>query len=222
MLNFKTLPLFCCKTCIVFVLSIMRASSRSLVSPVMRRTVISAAVLAIAIILLAPNIIITNAQQQQQQQPLTSQPSPVQVTRNGTTTLFQSTTDGIRLNVPEGWMIDDVNNTGSTFSEESRQGYGILAQLCPQGEQQQQQQRVALSKNISSSGGGGNTVHCQESGGDIIHIVRYPDLNARLQAAANNITTTTTTNKNNNMTIANVLSYHMQKLQQVGYRTIEI
>jgi plastocyanin len=112
-----------------------------------------------------------------------------------------------------------VNNTGSTFSEESRQGYGILAQLCPQGEQQQQQQqRAALSNNISS--GGGNTVRCQESGGDIIHIVRYPDLDARLQAAANNITTTTT--NNNNMTIDNILLYHMQKLQQVGYRNIEI
>jgi plastocyanin len=118
--------------------------------------------------------------------------------------------------MPEGWIIHDVNNTGSTFSEESRQGYGILAQLCPQGEQQQQ--RAALSNNISS--GGGNTVRCQESGGDIIHIVRYPDLDARLQAAANNITTTTT--NNNNMTIDNILLYHMQKLQQVGYRNIEI
>src|SRR5919108_5454193 len=186
MLNFKTLPLFCCKTCIVFVLSIMRASSRSLVSPVMRRTVISAAVLAIAIILLAPNIIITNAQQQQQQQPLTSQPSPVQVTRNGTTTLFQSTTDGIRLNVPEGWMIDDVNNTGSTFSEESRQGYGILAQLCPQGEQQQQQeQQLTAPSNISRSR---DTVRCQGTEGDIIHIVRYPDLDTRLQEVSSNIT----------------------------------
>src|SRR5919108_3773171 len=218
MLNFKTLPLFCCKTCIVFVLSIMRASSRSLVLPVMRRTVISASVLAIAIILLAPNITITNAQQQQQQ-PLISQPSPVQVTQNGTTTLFQSTTDGIRLNVPEGWIIQDVNNTGSMFSEESRQGYGILAQLCPQEllQQQQEQQRTALSNNISGSGGG-NTVHCQGSGGDIIHIVRYPDLDARLKAA-NNITTTT---NNNNMTIDNILLYHMQKLEQVGYRNIEI
>jgi PKD repeat protein len=180
----------------------------------MRRTVISAAVLAIAIILLAPNITITNAQQQQQ--PLISQPPPVQVTQNGTTTFFQSTTDGIRLNVPEGWIIDDVNNTGSMFSEESRQGYGILAQLCPQGEQQQQQQqRAALSNNISSSGGG-NTVRCQESGGDIIHIVRYPDLDVRLQEVSSNITV------HNNMTIDNILFYHMQKLQQVGYRNIEI
>ena len=195
----------------MFVLGIMRVSSRSLVLPVMRRTVTSAAVLAIAIILLVSNITITNAQQ-----PLISQPSPAQVTQNGATTLFQSTTDGIRLNVPEGWIIDDVNNTGSTFSEESRQGYGILAQLCPQEllQQQQEQQRTALS-NISRSR---DTVRCQESGGDIIHIVRYPDLDARLQAA-NNITTTT---NNNNMTIDNILLYHMQKLEQVGYRNIEI
>src|SRR5215208_5334469 len=159
----------------------------------------------------------TGGRDAQQQQPLISQ-SPTAVSQNGTR-LFESTEDSFRLQMPEGWIIHDVNNTGSTFSEESRQGYGKLAQLCPQGEQQQQQQqRAALSNNISS--GGGNTVRCQESGGDIIHIVRYPDLDARLQAAANNITTTTT--NNNNMTIDNILLYHMQKLQQVGYRNIEI
>ena len=59
------------------------------------------------------------------------------MTQNGTT-LFQSTEDGIRLNVPEGWVIHDVNNTGSTLSEESTQGYGILAQLCTEEEEQQQ------------------------------------------------------------------------------------
>jgi PKD repeat protein len=159
----------------------------------------------------------TGGRDAQQQQPLISQ-SPTAVSQNGTR-LFESIEDSFRLQMPEGWIIHDVNNTGSMFLEESRQGYGILAQLCPQGEQQQQQQqRAALSNNISS--GGGNTVRCQESGGDIIHIVRYPDLDARLQAAANNITTTTT--NNNNMTIDNILLYHMQKLQQVGYRNIEI
>jgi PKD repeat protein len=164
------------------------------------------AVVAIAIILLAPNITITNAQQQ----PSTIIQPPAQVTQNGTTRVFQSTTDGIKLNVPEGWVINDVNNTGSTFSEESRQGYGILAQLCPQ-----EQEQAALS-NVTS--GGGSTVRCQGTEGDIIHIVRYPDLDTRLQAA-NNITTTT---NNNNMTIDNILSYHMQKLEQVGYRGMEI
>ena len=93
---------------------------------------LTATVVAIAIILLTTNIPITNAQQpQQQQQPLSSQPA---VTQNGTT-LFQSTEDGIRLNVPEGWVIHDVNNTGSTLSEESTQGYGILAQLCTEEEE---------------------------------------------------------------------------------------
>ena len=211
MLNFKTVSLFCCKTCIVFVLGIMRVSSRSLVLPVMRRTISSAAVLVIIIILLAPNITITNAQQQQ---PLINRPSTA-VSQNGTR-LFESTEDSFRLQVPEGWIIHDVNNTGSMFLEESRQGYGILAQLCPQ--EQQQQQRAALSNNVSrGGGGGGDTVRCQGSEGDIIHIVRYPDLDARLQAA-NNITTT----NNNNRTIDNILLYHMQKLGQVGYRNIEI
>src|SRR5215204_4731745 len=190
----------------------MTVSSRLLVSPVKAIALTAAVVVAIAIILLAPNITITNAQQQQQ--PLISQPPAV--TQNGTT-LFQSTEDSFRLQVPEGWIIHDVNNTGSTLSEESRQGYGILAQLCPQGEEQGGQ-GAALANNVSGSAGGGNTVHCQGSEGDIIHIVRYPDLNARLQAA-NNITTTTT---NNNITIDNILLYHMQKLEEVGYRNITI
>ena len=171
-------------------------------------------VVAIAIILLTANIPITNAQQQQQQ-PLTSQPA---VTQNGTT-LFQSTEDGIRLNVPEGWVIHDVNNTGSVLSEESTQGYGILAQLCSQEEEQQQgaTTTAAARSNVSGSG---DTTSCQGPEGDIIHIVRYLDLDTRLQGS-NNVTTNTTTN-NTNMTIDNILSYHLQKLQEVGYSGIEI
>jgi PKD repeat protein len=171
----------------------------------------SAVVFAIAIILLPSSITIINAQQQQQP-PTISQP-PVQVTQEGATTLFQSTTDGIRLNVPEGWVIQDVNNTGSTRSEESRQGYGILAQLCPQELQQQQEQQGAALSNVSRSS---NTARCQGSEGDIIHIVRYPDLDVRLQGVPSNITA------HNNMTIDNILLYHMQKLEEVGYSKIQI
>jgi len=194
----------------------MRASSRLLISPAMT-IALTATVVAIAIILLAANIPITNAQQQQQQ-PLSSQPA---VTQNGTT-LFQSTEDGIRLNVPEGWVIHDVNNTGSTLSEESTQGYGILAQLCTEEEEQQQgataTTTAAARSNVSGSG---DTTSCQGPEGDIIHIIRYPDLDTRLQGS-NNVTTTTNTTNNNNMTIDNVLSYHLQKLQEVGYSGIEI
>jgi PKD repeat protein len=181
----------------------MKVSSWLLVSPAMTKAVTAAAIAII--LLLAVNITITNAQQQS----LTNQPAGIQ----NRTTLFQNTEDGIRLNVPEGWVIHDVNNTGSTLlEEESTQGYGILAQLCPQEEQQQQQ--AALS-NFSGSN---DTASCQGSEGDIIHIVRYPDLDTRLQAT-NNVTTTT---NNNNMTIDNILLYHMQKLQEVGYSGIEI
>jgi PKD repeat protein len=199
--------------CHLYCTHIMRVSSRLLVSQAMTKelTAVAVAAVAIAIILLAANITITNAQQQQ----LTNQPAVIQ---NGTTTAFQSTEDGIRLNVPEGWVIHDVNNTGSALLEESTQGYGILAQLCPQEEQQQQQQEVA-SSNVSGSN---DASSCQGSEGDIIHMVRYPDLDTRLQAANNVTTTTPATNNNNMTTIDNILSYHMQKLQEVGYSGIEI
>ena len=208
--NAKRNPYFALKP--VFCSQHHESVSQSLVSPAMTIGLTLAVVVAIAIILFAANITIINAQQ------LTNRPS---VTQNGTR-LFEGTEDSFRLQVPEGWIIHDVNNTGSTFSEESTQGYGILAQLCPQEEGQGQGQAAAAaapSNNVNgSSGGGGDTVSCQGSEGDIIHIVRYPDLDTRLQVP-NNITTTTT---NNNITIDNILLYHMQKLEEVGYRNITI
>ena len=157
------------------------------------------AVVAIAIIFFAANVTIINAQQ------MTNQPS---VSQNGTT-FFQSTDDSFKLQVPDGWIINDVNNTGSTLSNESMQGYAILAQLCPHEEEQE----AALS-NVSSRGD--TATSCQGSEGEIMHIVRYPDLDIRLQVP-NNITT-----NNGNLTIDNILSYHMQKLQEVGYHNITI
>ena len=186
----------------------MRVSSRSLVSPAMTIGISLVAVLAIAIILLAPNITITNAQQQE---PLISRP-PTAVSQNGTR-LVEDAEDSFRLQVPEGWIIHDVNNTGSILSKESTQGYGILAQLCPQ--EQQQQQRAALPNAGGNSSRTFNS--CDQSENDIIHIVRYPDLDNRLQVGNNG-----TTANNNNMTIDNILLYHMQKLGEVGYRGIEI
>ena len=186
----------------------MRVSSRSLVSPATTIGINLVAVLAIAIILLAPNITITNAQQQE---PLISRP-PTAVSQNGTR-LVEDAEDSFRLQVPEGWIIHDVNNTGSILSEESTQGYGILAQLCPQ--EQQQQQRAALPNAGGNSSRTFNS--CDQSENDIIHIVRYPDLDNRLQVGNNG-----TTANNNNMTIDNILLYHMQKLGEVGYRGIEI
>src|SRR5215212_3097447 len=180
--------------------------------------------IAVAVILLASNFTIINAQQQQQQQSLTSQSGEIE---NGTTTTttFQSTNDSFSIQVPQGWVIQDLNNTGSALLEESTRGYGLLAQLCPEEQQQQQQQQqVAPPTNASggtttnSSSDGGGTSNCQGTQ-EVIYIIRYPDLDTRIQAASN-VTAAATTN--NNMTTDNVLSYHLQKLQEVGYRSIQI
>jgi PKD repeat protein len=177
----------------------MRVSSRLLLSPAMAIALIAA---AIAIILLATNITITNAQQQLP----TSQSA---VTQNPT--LFQSTKDSFRVLVPEGWVIQNVDNTGFALLSEVLQGYGILAQLCPQEEQQQ-----AALTNVGS--GGTYRSSCQQAREELIHIIRYPNLGARLGIASDDIFTII-----NRDTIPNaILAYHMQKLQEVGYRDIQI
>jgi hypothetical protein len=173
----------------------------------------TALTVAIAVILLTSNFTLINAQQQAQQ--LTAQPRVVENGATTAATTFQSTNDSFRVHVPDGWLIQDVNNSGSALLEEGTKGYGILAQLCPEKEQQQQALPIASgntsngSSNISESNNS-----CRGSQEEVIHIVRYPDLDTRL--LANNVTS------NDNMTAENVLSYHLQKLQEVGYRDIQI
>src|SRR5215203_5031418 len=125
------------------------------------------------------------------------------------TTFFQSTDDGFRVQVPDGWIIDDVDNTGSTLSEESTQGYAMLALLCLEEEQQEQ-------PTVPSVGGSDDTSSsCEGSENDVIFIVRYHDLDDALQVESNVTTTNMTTSDN-------ILLYNIQKLQEVGYRDIEI
>jgi hypothetical protein len=128
------------------------------------------------------------------------------------TTFFQSTDDGFRVQVPDGWIIDDVDNTGSTLSEDSTQDYAMLAQLCPEEEQQEQ-------PTVPNVGSSDDTSNCEGSENDVIFIVRYHDLDDALQVR-NNVTTT---NNNTSMTTSdNILLYNIQKLKEVGYRDIGI
>jgi hypothetical protein len=193
-------------------MGIMRVVSPLLVSRSSTARGLTVTAIAIAVILLASNFTIINAQQS-----LTSQPGEIE---NGTTTAtvpttFQSTTDSFGVHVPEGWVIQDLNNTGSVLLEETRQGYGILAQLCPEDQQQQQQQPGVATASTNASGSiSDNTLSCDPSENDVIHIIRYPDLDTRL--LANNVTF------DDNMTTDNILSYHLQKLQEVGYRSMRI
>ena len=167
----------------------------------------------IMVILLGANVTITNAQQQQQepQQLSTSQPtttsSGTQNATIATTTLFESAKDSFRVQLPEGWVIQDVNNTGFNLAAEVLQGYGVLAQLCPQEQGQEgQQQQQGAPTNVNSS--------CQQQAQEeIIHILRYPNLDNRLGIAIDDI---------NDMISDSILEYQIQKLQEVGYRDINI
>ena len=127
-----------------------------------------------------------------------------------TTTPFQSIDDGFRFHVPHGWIIQDVYNAGSTLSEDATRGYVLLAQLCPDEEEQQQ---GPPSPNV---GGDGEIFNCQPSQNHVIHIVRYHDLASAFQSGNNAAFT------NNNVTNDTILLHHLQKLQEVGYRDIEI
>src|ERR671939_469778 len=65
--------------------------------------------IVLAVVILASNFTIINAQQS-----LTNQPGEIE---NGTTaatvptTTFQSTNDSFSIQVPQGWVIQDRNNT---------------------------------------------------------------------------------------------------------------
>src|SRR5215212_1524174 len=178
----------------------MGLSYGSLDSPALK---IALASVAIAIILLAANVTMANAQQQ-----LTSQQAAI--TQNPT--LFQSARDSFRVQVPQGWVIHDVKNSGFILAAEVLEGYGILAQLCPEGQQAQQ----AAFSNVSS--GGANNGSCQQAREELVHVIRYPNLGARLGLTSDDIFAII-----NRDTIPNaILTYQIQKLQEAGYRNIQI
>jgi PKD repeat protein len=179
----------------------MRISARLLVST---STAIVLTTAAIIVILFATNLpTIANAQQQQLPSNQTA------AIENGT--LFQSTMDNFRVQLPEGWIIQDVNNTGSTLEAEVLQGYGVLAELCPQEQQQ-------ATPDVDGNASGSSTFSsiCQVSEGNIIHILRYPDLSTAVGFTSNDAIS------DYNNTVNAILLYQIQKLQEVGYRDIQI
>jgi hypothetical protein len=171
------------------------------VFPVSETTkMLTATAIAIAVILLGSNFTVISAQQQQQL--LTTGPGEIEnTTTAGAATLFQSTDDSFRIQVPGGWIANDINNTGSASSEETRLGYGLLAQLCSQEEQgagAPSPDAASAANNATSSNS------CQGAQEEVVHVIRYPDLDTRMQPTSN------------------LTQYHLQKLDEVGYRNIQI
>src|SRR5215216_3211489 len=181
-----------------------------------------ATVVAIAIVFLTPNFtIITNAQQQHQQSlPTSSQsslppPSSAVTQSSGSSPTLLNKKDSFRVQLPERWVIQDINNTGFTLAAEAVQGYGILAELCPQQDEQ------SLSSNASGSSSSNRYIgSCQHAGQEVIHIIRYPNLGARPGIPSDEDTFSIINNRD---TLPNaVLAYHFQKLSEVGYRDFKI
>src|SRR5688572_3023592 len=114
---------------------------------------------------------------------LTSQPEDFGIGTTGSAaTVFQSANGSFSIQVPEGWTAYDITNSASALSEETGLGYGLIAQLCSQEEQQQGAEEFS---NNASRGIPNNS--CQGAQEEVVHIVRYPDLDTRL-LANNNIT----------------------------------
>src|SRR5919109_3144174 len=195
----------------ILLLDIMTVSLGLFVSPA---NAIALAAAAVAIIFLASNFTITTNAQQQLPTATTQSPS---VTHGP---MLLNKKDSFRVQLPEGWVIQDINNTGFTLAAEVVQGYGVLAELCPQGHEQGQ----AVLRNVgrSSSSNDSNTYigSCQQAGEEVIHILRYPNLGAKLGITSDDEDIFTIINRD---TIPNaILDYHIQKLKEVGYRDIQI
>jgi hypothetical protein len=108
------------------------------------------ATIVVLVLLFGPNIGIASAQQQQQQ--LTSIPAVIQ---NGT---FQSAADGFRLQVPYGWVVQDIDNLHlPNFRVTNEAGFFILAIICPQ--QEAVQGTAAEMYNCEQSGSSVEILH---------------------------------------------------------------
>ncbi len=144
-------------------------------------------VLTISIFLLG-NIPVMNAQV------LSNQP----VTPEERDSTFQSMTDSFSMEIPDGWLLQDVYNTDTdTLLDEMMQGSRLLAQLCPE------EQAVADIEG---------TYSCEESN-ESVYIQRYPNLADEPEFASI---------LNSDITNEDLLDYHIVKLQKLGYSEISI
>lgn len=159
---------------------------------------------------LPSNIAIIHAQEQGDRQ-VSRQPSTIEII-----TTAESTTDNFRLRVPQGWVIQDVNNTGAALVSEVLEGFGILAQLCPEQQQQAASPNEGTNTSSSSSATISGNNSCRDAQEEVIHIVRYPNLGAKLGFDSEDIIT------NEDITTDAILAYQMQKLQEAGYRNLRI
>jgi hypothetical protein len=98
-------------------------SHSSAVEMMMTTMIVLTAIATVVVLLSDPNAKIANAQE------LTSIPAVIQ---NGT---FQNTEDGFRMQVPDDWVVQDIDNLHlPNFRVANEAGFLIQAIICPQQE----------------------------------------------------------------------------------------
>lgn len=111
------------------------------------------------------------------------------------TTIFQSTVDGIRMGVPDGWVVEDLNNTDSSL-QQSEQSYGAvsLVELCPQ---------ILATPQI------GGTYLCPDAqeGLDSVSVWRFADLKSRPEFAG-------LVQRNQSITTTDLVAFYFLFLEQ--------
>src|SRR5215212_1237338 len=145
-------------------LGVMRIFSPLMASSSATAAGLTVTAIAFTAILLVSNVTIIYAQQE-----LASRPSAIENGRAAKTPV-QSKIDSFGLQVPQGWEIHDVNNTGLMLGVEVLQGYGVLAQLCPMEEEQQGAAVPPASGNTSTGSSKSNNNSCRVAQDEVIHI----------------------------------------------------
>jgi hypothetical protein len=113
--------------------------------------------------------------------------------------IFQNKEDGFRMRVPDGWVVQDVNNTHyGNFYAELESGFGILALICP------------VEQAVPDIRGGHN---CEQAN-DTVYIFRYFNLGERPEFAS--------IDDSPNITTDDFLTFTIQELQNGNVSNVRI
>jgi hypothetical protein len=110
-------------------------------------------------------------------------------------TMFQSDVDGIRVGVPDGWVVEDMNNTDpGLLQAEQSYGAGVLVEICPQNQSTPQI---------------GGTYLCPEAqeGLDSVSVWRFADLKSRPEFAG-------VVQQNQSITTTDLVAFYFLFLEQ--------
>ena len=159
-------------------------------SPPLLVLLVTAIGLAAITVVVFANAEVANAQQQEED---------ITIMSEGTTT-FENIDDGFRVQVPNGWVIEDIDNTNLTLRRaEAELGYALIANICPQ------EQALSVIDD--------DTYECEQPP-DNVYMMKFSDL--RDWPAFASV-------RNDNITIPDFLSFYIQSFMQdaVGVRNIE-